>query len=347
MEKIYIAAGGTGGHINAALSLGDEFKSSYVVKFISGTRYLDYQLFADYNCLHINSKPLRTKNPIKFILNTLFNIKVFISIFFKYLLNRPAFIVGAGGYVCGPALLAGKIIGIPIFIIEQNAVVGMTNRILSRFANMIFTNFKITKGLQASTKIIQTGNPVRSQIKPSENIILETVNILIFGGSLGATQINKAIEIYVGLDQIKKLNIIHQVGKNNINPSVFIGNNIDYTQLEYINDMDEKYKWCNIIIARSGASTVSELRVVKRPTLLIPFPLATDNHQYLNAKELKEEDGFYVEIINHKLIGESLANEIAVGIKKIITDNKYYQKKIPNENASSQIRKEIETYVRN
>jgi len=346
---IYIAAGGTGGHINAALSLGEVFSSDYDVRYLSGTRYLDYQLFNNKQCTHLVSKPLRTKNPITLFLNISFNLIVFIKIMLSYVNIRPAFLLGAGGYICGPTLLAGKLLGIPIFIVEQNAVMGMTNKILSKFADKIFTNFEKTKGIANLKNVIVSGNPIRSTIKSSINTLIENdgVNILIFGGSLGASQLNEAIEGLVQIWDGSQLNILHQVGRNNINNFEVTNKKINYKQLEYIDDMNEKYNWCNVIISRAGASTVSELRVVKRPTIIVPFPQATDNHQYFNAMELKKEDGFLVEILDQSKKGKDLTMDIKNSLLNIIKNNLVYQNENKAENASEMIKKEIEIYVRN
>ncbi len=347
-KQVYIAAGGTGGHINAAISIGETLKNDYEIKYLSGTRYLDYQLFKNMSVFHLDSKPLRTKNPLKLLINICFNLNVFINILFLYLKKRPAFLIGAGGYICGPTLLAGKLLGIPIFIIEQNAVVGVTNKILSKIANLIFTNFKETKGIGLTNKVIHSGNPIRAKIRNSKNKVSSNeYNILVFGGSLGATQINESIIELIQNWQGEKLNIIHQVGKANINSTVQSVTNINYKQLEYIDNMDELYEWSNIIVSRAGASTVSELRVVKRPAIIIPFPAATDNHQYYNALELKEEKLFHVDVLNQKLKGKELAQELSKSLNTVIANEIYFQKDLDIVNAADKIKNEIIKYVRN
>jgi len=307
-ETIYLVAGGTGGHINAALSLGEFFKNEYEVKYISGTRYLDLKLFKNTNVLHLDSKPLRTKNPFTLIVNILKNLVIFVRLIFKYIAKRPKFLIGAGGYICGPTLLAAWMLGIPVFIIEQNAIAGVTNKILAKFSKKIFTNFIETKGLP-SYKTIVSGNPIRSQIKFT--LIKEKkneINILVFGGSLGAKQINEVIKKVLQKNFSKKVSIYHQVGKDLVDLSV--KSNINYTQVEYIEDMQKAYENCDLIIARAGASTISELREVKKTSILIPFPFATDNHQYFNAINLKKENKFPVKVFDFKLDTDTLADMV-------------------------------------
>lgn len=346
MKNIFIAAGGTGGHINAALSMGEAFSKDYKVTYLSGTRYLDYQLFKDKNVIHLESRPLRTKNPIRLTINILKNIAVFLQIFFLYLKEKPAFVLGAGGYICGPTLISAKILGNPIFIIEQNAVMGLTNKILARFANLIFTNFKQTKGLEQTSKVKQLGNPIRSKIQTSDLVVSDPIKLLVFGGSLGAEQINNAMTALIKMKIDFKLEILHQVGKGNISQAEYKSENLSYQQCEYIDDMAEKYNWAHIIIARAGASTISELRVVKRPAILIPFPGATDNHQYYNAMELKEEDQFFVEVLDKSLSGDVLASSIHEVINKVVSQKLFYRNENPAENTTEKIKDEIIKYVR-
>lgn len=331
---VYLVAGGTGGHINAALSLGEALEREFYIKYLSGTRYLDYQLFKDKKVIHLESKPLRTKNPIILIKNICINIIIFLRIFFLYLKQRPMFLIGAGGYVCGPTLLAAWIIGIPVYIIEQNAVFGMTNKLLSKIANKIFVNFENTKGIQNTKKVIVSGNPVRSKIKFHPTIVEKNMlKILVFGGSLGATQVNETINYLIKNKFSKKIKILHQVGKNNLS-DISVNESVEYKQVEYIDNMDEAYNECNIIVARAGASTISELREIKKPAILIPFPQATDNHQFHNAINLMNEDNFYVKVLDHKKSSEELSLDIKIVLDNI-SDEELHKAVINDNNISA------------
>src|SRR5690606_37128973 len=131
MKHAVLVAGGTGGHINAALAVGESLEQEgFSVLYVTGKRPLDFRLFKGKPVLHLDSKPLCTKNPFEFLKNVFLNVVGFLNIFFLFLRRRPNFVVGAGGYVCGPTLLAGFLQFIPVYIIEQNAVMGLTNRIL-------------------------------------------------------------------------------------------------------------------------------------------------------------------------------------------------------------------------
>jgi len=304
----YFAAGGTGGHINAAKTLGDYFeKLGHEVKYISGKRELDYKLFKSQSVIHIDSSALVNVNIAKVIKSLILNFISFFKLVFLYLKNRPQFIFGTGGYVCGPALLSGFVLKIPIFILEQNSVAGFTNKILTYISKRTFTHFKKTIGITNSDKVIVSGNPIREEIikKLLENSRKigekKSLNILVFGGSLGASSINKMINEFIKLDSDFPLEIKHQTGFLNNNMSILdteLGKNISYEKIEYIDDMAGCYNWCDLVICRSGASTISELRCVQKPCILIPFPQASYNHQEINAKYLAEEANFPVYIEN-------------------------------------------------
>ena len=343
MKKyIFIAAGGTAGHINAAISMGEELSDTFEVIFLTGTRYLDYQLFKDQNVIHLESKPLRSSSPLTLLKNIFFNAIVFCKLIRLFLEKKPAFALGAGGYVCGPSLLAAKLLGNKVFIIEQNAVVGLTNRLLARISDLIFTNFEDTKGLEKISKdrVRVLGNPIRKSIVFSEEERSDKLKIFVFGGSLGATQINEAIEIILKEKLISGVVICHQTGKDNIVDYDESNSDIHYKQHQYIDNMSEAYKWANVIVSRAGASTISELRIVRRASVLIPFPKATDNHQYLNGLQLKEEGLFPCEVIDHTLTGKELARELVSAIKRVSTAT-FDTTEVENEKASLRIKQEI------
>lgn len=349
MKKIFIAAGGTAGHINAALAVGDYFENQDVtVRYYSGKRYLDYKLFNESKTTFLDSYPLRSKNPFKIFLNLIKNFRVLIKLYLDYKKNKPDMMIGAGGYVCGPTLLAAKLVGTPVFIIEQNAVMGLTNRILSVIADKIFVHFKKTLKLpeKYQHKIIVSGNPVRSSIKTENiNTDIKIQNILVFGGSLGANQINNIIFELAVDSEMMGTHIIHQVGKNNLK-EIISHDKIKYEQFEYIDDMASLYDWCDIIICRAGASTISELRIVGKPAVLVPFPKATDNHQYFNALELQNENLFPMLVIDYRKNTLEMVREIKDFLHSIKDLKLNEFNDLINKNPSEIIYKETE-YVWN
>lgn len=316
MKSIALVAGGTGGHINAALALGAYFKErGHQVHYICGTRSLDLKLFHDRGAFQLNVLGLRYKNPFKVIKSIWMNFISFFKVIKFIRKNNIDYMIGTGGYVCGISLLAGYLSKKKIYILEQNSFMGMTNKLLSPFSEKIFLNFKDTKGLNEKykPKCIVSGNPIRKMLV-NEKINLgpeKDLRILVTGGSLGAKQVNDFVR-----ELIKKLNemrlsyyIIHQTGADK---DILIDDE-NYLKLEYLENIANYYDWCNCVISRAGASTLSELEYIEKTSYLIPFPAATDNHQEVNAKSLKLSSKFPIDIYNKKIsLEENITNCLAL-----------------------------------
>lgn len=347
-KSAVLVAGGTGGHINAALAIGEALsEQGWDVRYLSGKRALDYKLFKGKKVSHLDAKPLRTKNPVELLKNLILNLLSFLTIVASFIVRRPHVIVGAGGYVCGPTLLAGYLLFIPVFIIEQNAVMGLTNRILGWISKKIFVHFSQTKGLSSRLlkKVVVVGNPTRKSIQPVPLKRVEgNLKVLVFGGSLGASQINQIIFDLLKSPPVENLSIHHQLGGNQLAPE--FSTTVDYVPMAYIDDMQKEYEWCDVIISRSGASTVSELSIIKKPVLIFPYPAATDNHQVYNAQIFKDESDFTVEVLDPHLAHDeaiSLAKEFL--FKASQEELKYSQTPSNGNNSCEKVLKEIKNHV--
>jgi UDP-N-acetylglucosamine--N-acetylmuramyl-(pentapeptide) pyrophosphoryl-undecaprenol N-acetylglucosamine transferase len=349
MALAILVAGGTGGHINAALAVGEKLQEEgHEVIYFTGKRQLDYKLFQNVHVKHLDSRPLRTHNPITLVKNIILNIVSFISIFIFLLRKRPRFLLGAGGYVCGPTLLAGFIQFIPVYIIEQNAVMGLTNKILGWISSRIFVHFSKTKGLSAvlQKKVLVVGNPTRKSIYPVPTKKLdETLKVLVFGGSLGAKQINDVIFDLLKIQFDFKLEIHHQVG---IDQSISnVDSKISYHPMSYIENIQKEYEWCDVIISRAGASTISELALIRKPVLIFPYPKATDNHQLFNAKIFQEEADFSVEVLDPQVSHLEALNRVKEFLVKASKEElNYTQKKLTGNTTCEQILREIKLHAR-
>jgi UDP-N-acetylglucosamine--N-acetylmuramyl-(pentapeptide) pyrophosphoryl-undecaprenol N-acetylglucosamine transferase len=275
------------------------------------------------------------------------NLMSFFKIIVEFIKNRPAFIVGAGGYVCGPTLLAGFLLFIPVFIIEQNAVMGLTNRILGWISTRIFVHFTKTRGLSnhLAKKVLVVGNPTRKAIQPVAPKSFDgELKVLVFGGSLGASQINKVIWDILKNPQVKKMSIHHQLGGDQKAPEIVT--DVNYTPMSYIDNMQKEYEWCDVIISRSGASTVSELAIIKKPVLIFPYPAATDNHQFYNAQIFKEEADFSVEILDTNLSHEECVRRTQEFLVKASQQElKYSKNPSPGNHTCDQVLREIKLHV--
>jgi UDP-N-acetylglucosamine--N-acetylmuramyl-(pentapeptide) pyrophosphoryl-undecaprenol N-acetylglucosamine transferase len=314
-----LVAGGTGGHINAAVALGERLVAqNFEVSYLTGQRPLDYKLFAKLPVQHLASWPLRTKNPLKLASSVVRNFIVFLKIFRSFRTKRPRFVVGAGGYVCGPTLLAARLQGIPVFIFEQNAVLGLTNKLLARLSTVIFTHFRDTQGIPASlaSKVRVVGNPTRSSIAYTPPRIHDgELRLLVFGGSLGASQINDLVYEWVQRDSAGPVTVIHQTGQDQ-QPKFAVGKNVTYLPTKYLENIQEQYAWCDVLVARAGASTVAELRIVRKPCFLIPFPQATDNHQWWNALRYRDEADYAVDVVEPRAPRSEMAERLAAFLAK-------------------------------
>jgi UDP-N-acetylglucosamine--N-acetylmuramyl-(pentapeptide) pyrophosphoryl-undecaprenol N-acetylglucosamine transferase len=227
---------------------------------------------------------------------------------------RPQVVLGVGGYASGPTLLAASFLGMKRAIHEQNVIPGMTNRILKRFSEKIFVSFEETKKYFPEGKTIVTGNPIRKEIfKGRERKKGDRFTLLIFGGSAGAHRINGSMtEALRSLDHMKaSLKVIHQTGKDDFD-SVLGGyqeKGFDALVKPFLEDMATYYQMADLVICRSGASTVAELAVCGKAAILIPYPFAAHNHQWINAQKLVERGAARM-IEDKALNGPSLAEAI-------------------------------------
>jgi UDP-N-acetylglucosamine--N-acetylmuramyl-(pentapeptide) pyrophosphoryl-undecaprenol N-acetylglucosamine transferase len=299
--KILIAAGGTGGHILPAMALAKEIKTRNIgeVLFVISSKKQDRDIISgkgiDFIALPIAS--LGSKNVFS-ILN--FLARLFagtIGSVLALLKFRPDAVVGFGGYVSGPIVLAASLLGIRTIIHEQNAYPGKANKILARFVNKIAISFPDAKDYLKGfeSKIVFSGNPLREGLergardreKPGDSF-----NALVIGGSQGAHRLNTIVPEAVILMQDShrnKLNITHIAGKNEKEEveksygKIGIKNRV----FSFTEHMARLYNECDFVISRAGAMTVSELLALGIPAILVPYPYA-GGHQKLNAAVLEK-----------------------------------------------------------
>jgi len=229
---------------------------------------------------------------------------------------QPDLIFGVGGYVTGPVLLAGKSLGIPIAIHEQNSVPGLANRLAGSLADRVFISLPCQPEFDPK-KTVQTGNPVRKEILAAaqkEHVPAQVPTLLVLGGSQGAHRLNmlmlEAMEILVG--EHKEAQLIHQSGQADA-MSVREGYariGIKAEVSAFVRDMAHVYGQADLVVSRAGATTLAELAVMGLPALLIPFPYAADDHQTKNGKYYENGGGCKV-LPEAELTGEILAGEIS------------------------------------
>ncbi|MFC1617338.1 glycosyltransferase [Candidatus Margulisiibacteriota bacterium] len=291
--------GGTGGHIYPCIALAQEIdpKNSF---FIGSLDRNDGEIILKYGYSFIGI-PSSRKNPF-----------IIIKSFFKArdILKRsnPKLLISAGGYLTFAVVLAAYSLGIPINLFEQNILPGRVNRYLGFLAQKIFISFKGSEKYFPKNKVVLSGNPVRklfledtfyNQVKDLEPNIPDLPKILIFGGSQGALGLNnKIFENYEKLSS-QKFITFHITGpcfyQEHFQASDKISIYYDNQKtpkiitLPYSEKMDYFYQKSNLVISRAGATTIAEILHFNKKSILIPYPHAKDNHQYLNAKYLEKE----------------------------------------------------------
>lgn len=240
---------------------------------------------------------------------------------------RPDAVIGTGGYVCGPVVLAAALRRVPTLIHEQNAFPGVTNRILSRFAGCVAVTFADSiKYFPNQNKVRLTGLPVRPEILTVERkTALEKLGLsqdrfllLSFGGSRGARAINEAmVSVIRKFANDPRLSIIHVTGTlgyqefmdNAAASGINLGNVGNVTIMSYAYNMQDALGVANLVVSRAGAATLAELTVMGIPSILVPYPHAAENHQEFNARALEKENAALV-VLDRELNGEVLCGKI-------------------------------------
>lgn len=309
--RVLIAAGGTAGHINPALAIANYIKerqSDAVIAFAGRREGMEYGLVTKqgYPFYHIEVQGIqRSISPH----NIVRNVKALWHLSSSGVKSRkilkdfqPDLVIGTGGYVSGPVLLAASKAGIRTAVHEQNAFPGVTNKILAKHVDLVFAAMPdAVSKLGAQHKTIVTGNPVRSEIihqtreeaRKTLGIPEDKIVLLSFGGSLGARRINEVVADLAAW-HVKKRNFTHLHATGSYGKELFatlsreraLSGNPHLRVSEYINDMARYLAAADLVISRSGAITISELAAAGRASILIPSPNVAENHQYYNALEL-------------------------------------------------------------
>ncbi|MDH5661977.1 MAG: undecaprenyldiphospho-muramoylpentapeptide beta-N-acetylglucosaminyltransferase [Elusimicrobiota bacterium] len=322
--RILIVLGGTGGHIYPGLALGEKLRSRNNQIILVGKKGGIGERIAResrFPFFQIAGEGLVRKFSLKvfpFLAKFLQGFFQSIQIFRSF---RPDIVVGMGGYLGFSPVLAARVSRITCTIHEPNVLPGLANRVLARIVDRIMVSFKETEKYFPSKNTFLTGSPVRQSIlncPRSEGLRkLDMVegkkNILVFGGSQGARSINlamvKALDFLDPLE--KKIQIIHIVGVEQF-PEIkekYEKKNYPARVLPYLLDMEYAYSCCDLVISRSGASTVAEIIAKGLPSILIPYPYATSGHQKANAEFLSKRGGCLL-IEDSQLTGELLADVI-------------------------------------
>lgn len=304
--KIIVSGGGTGGHIYPALTLIDAVKKKMPNAefwYVGTKQGLESDIVPkagiNFTALSLEGGFERhfTLENIKRAADAILSVKRAGKIVKEF---QPNVVVGTGGYVCGPVLLAAALMKIPTLIQEQNAVAGITNKILSKFVNKIAVGTEPALKNFPADKTVYTGNPIRSEVLTAFredglkefNFTDEKPVVLISGGSRGARAINTAM-IDVLLNSKGNAQFLHVTGKGEFDSVIqklkdgdFNFDNPNIKIVPYLYNMPQAMAMADLAIFRAGATGLAELTARGVPSILIPFPYAAENHQEFNAQAL-------------------------------------------------------------
>ena len=291
-KRILIMAAGTGGHVYPALATAEVMQQhNWHVEWLGTGRGIEVRLVPEVGLkLHcIDVVGLRGKGKLSLLLAPWRLVKSFYQAITIIRRFKPHCVLGMGGFVAGPGGLAAKLLGVPLILHEQNAIPGLTNRLLRPFANRTLQAFA---GSFLDGQAITVGNPLRSNImaySPEKNPEQKVRKVLIVGGSLGAQALNEAVPAAMALlAHNERPQIWHQTGpkKHQITQDGYDKAKVSARVDAYIDDMSLAYAWADLVICRAGALTVSELAGSGIASILVPYPHAVDDHQTRNANVL-------------------------------------------------------------
>ena len=355
--KIAITAGGTGGHIFPALAIINKIKShdkNSKFLYFGTTDRMEKDIIPEKGIpyIGIQMKGLNRKN----ILKNITVLKIYLAAIKKAEVElkkfKPDIVIGVGGYITAPVLVAANHLGIKTIIHEQNSIPGVSNKLLSRFVNKICVSFKESETYFPKKKTIYTGNPRSEEILSMEKGKREDFGfnrkskfIILVMGSLGSLTMTKKMKELIPSFKDKDYQVLVVTGKNYYD---------DYkdvktpTNVKIVPFYDAKYmKDADLIITRSGASTIAEVTALLLPSIMIPSPYVTHNHQYKNAKAL--EDKKACKILEEKdFCKENLLSLIDDCFKKeVYNEMRENLKEFSCPNSAEAIYKEIMRLVRN
>ncbi|ACN14383.1 MurG1 [Desulforapulum autotrophicum HRM2] len=318
--KIIIAGGKTGGHLFPGIAIAQAFSAAVPgtrILFVGTGETFETTTLDRYGFDHtaisisgIKGKGLMGK------LSTALRLPVSLVQTFTIIRGfKPDIVMGVGGYSSGPVVLVARLLNILTAIQEQNTIPGITNRILSRICHVVFTSFKSTRGLSKNAVIHHTGNPVRkSDIQSSGSVQSDfgqgsgCFNLLVTGGSQGAHSINQAM---VGAMTLLKdpaaVFLVHQTGKADAAEvaDAYHTLGVNGVARAFFDDLPQRMAGADLIVSRAGAGAISEITHLGKPSILVPYPHAADDHQRFNAQAVKDQGGAVL-ILDRDLTPERL-----------------------------------------
>jgi UDP-N-acetylglucosamine--N-acetylmuramyl-(pentapeptide) pyrophosphoryl-undecaprenol N-acetylglucosamine transferase len=295
-RPILVMAGGTGGHVYPALAVARALRQkSQNIVWLGTHRGIEARVVpqAGFDMEWISVQGLRGKGVFTLLLAPFRLLLALYQALNAVWRLRPAAVLGMGGFVSGPGGLAAWLLRRPLVIHEQNAVAGMTNRLLARFARVVLQAFP--GSFNAAVNAETVGNPVREDISSLDSPQVRYANrsgplrLLVLGGSQGALSLNRVLPAALSVLPLEMRPLIrHQAGARTLQQAqeAYAEHKIDAQLFEFIDDMAGAYAWADLVVCRSGALTVAELQAAGLPAIFVPYPFAVDDHQTVNAQAM-------------------------------------------------------------
>ncbi len=312
-RTILIMAGGTGGHIYPGLAVADALRSQgWNVVWLGAPNSMEAELVPrhGYAVAWVNFTGVRGKGLMRLLTLPFTLLRALGQSAVAIFRHRPDVVLGMGGYITMPGGLMAAFLRRPLVIHEQNSIAGMSNKVLAKMAARVLSGFPVV--LKHAE---WCGNPVRADIaaltEPQERYAARTgkLNMLVVGGSLGAQALNEALpEALARLDEQERPNVLHQTGKKHLESvqKLYAQAGVKADIRPFLDDMANQYANADVMICRAGALTIAELAAAGVASVLIPLPIAVDDHQTHNARFLSEH-GAAVLLPQKELNAEKLA----------------------------------------
>lgn len=315
-KMILIMAGGTGGHVFPALALAKALQDKgYRVAWLGTVQGLENKMIPSTGIpfYTLPSKGLRRKSLSARLLGGLALVKACIKAIHLMKQLRPQLVIGFGGYASVPGGLAAKMFGIPLIIHEQNALPGLANQFLAKLSKSVLTAFPNV--FTQHREVVVTGNPIRPEFvqlfaQPKRSELPAPLRILVLGGSLGAQALNQTIPLALRqLPPGSAIQVKHQCGREHeaMTRAAYEGCPVPYEIYTFLDPVADALAWADLVICRAGAMTISELSYCAKPSILVPYPNAVDDHQTHNARYLSDK-GAAILIPQNQLEACALAN---------------------------------------
>ena len=309
--RVVMSGGGTAGHVFPAVAVAERLREAgHEVRFVGSAAGQEASLVPAAGFPFTSVRVISAQTRLSLHTLRALSMALAAARTVRPLVRAADVVVGIGGYASAPAILAARRSGTPIVLIEQNGVPGMVNRIAARWASVVATTFEATAGrLPASTRVVRTGNPIRRQIAEVASVREERrtqalrtfeldgerLTVSVFGGSQGARRLDQVVAATIGeLRDRSDLQLLVATGPDHVEevaPAAGSAGQLLVRVVGFIERMDLALAVSDLAVARSGSGTVSELAACGVPSILVPYPHATEKHQEANARELERAGG--------------------------------------------------------